>query len=303
MYFPYLRGRQYELIALRELAEKQRLSKNVFPIIEPVSPSSTLISTVKKLISSNLNVGFIINPHVGSVGKDKEDRVKECIELAFEATPFFIVDDDIRDWVRIAKTPLNECGFIFNKRDAVQKYLDLVSDSLAQPLFNVIPDESFYRRSIHSSRVLLNDPFEIKQRNSDYSDDAELFSEDHLYYKDDGFVGFSDYLTIGDKYTESGFLPYCVVIHITFFDKKNRLMIKHFKSDSIGDTNDTAKKFYEAVSKFVEWNKEHKLNTYAANELERLHRNGLYPGLGTIKKLSLMNHIELIDSFLNNENK
>lgn len=43
MYFPYLRGRQFELIALRELLEGKRISEKVIPIIEPVKPSSTLL--------------------------------------------------------------------------------------------------------------------------------------------------------------------------------------------------------------------------------------------------------------------
>ena len=45
MYFPYLRGRQFELIALRELLEGKRISEKVIPIIEPVKPSSTLLKT------------------------------------------------------------------------------------------------------------------------------------------------------------------------------------------------------------------------------------------------------------------
>ena len=36
MYFPYLRGRQFELIALRELVEKDVLSSKIIPVIEPV---------------------------------------------------------------------------------------------------------------------------------------------------------------------------------------------------------------------------------------------------------------------------
>ena len=47
MYFPYLRGRQYELIALRELLENNKLSNNVIPIIEPVRLSPTLVSTLE----------------------------------------------------------------------------------------------------------------------------------------------------------------------------------------------------------------------------------------------------------------
>ena len=38
MYFPYLRGRQFELIALRELIENDCINSSIIPIIEPVKP-------------------------------------------------------------------------------------------------------------------------------------------------------------------------------------------------------------------------------------------------------------------------
>ena len=37
MYFPYLRGRQFELIALRDLVDKGVLSDKIIPIIEPLN--------------------------------------------------------------------------------------------------------------------------------------------------------------------------------------------------------------------------------------------------------------------------
>lgn len=46
MYFPYLRGRQFELIALRDLVDKGVLSDKIIPIIEPVKLSSTLMIVV-----------------------------------------------------------------------------------------------------------------------------------------------------------------------------------------------------------------------------------------------------------------
>ena len=36
MFFPYFRGRQYELLALKELATKKLISSAIVPIIEPV---------------------------------------------------------------------------------------------------------------------------------------------------------------------------------------------------------------------------------------------------------------------------
>ncbi len=34
MYFPYLRGRQFELIALRELVENQLIGNHICPVID-----------------------------------------------------------------------------------------------------------------------------------------------------------------------------------------------------------------------------------------------------------------------------
>ena len=36
MYFPYFRGRQYELLALKDLATKGLITNSVHPVIEPV---------------------------------------------------------------------------------------------------------------------------------------------------------------------------------------------------------------------------------------------------------------------------
>lgn len=53
MYFPYLRGRQNELLCLRELLEVDRLYSTIIPIIEPVRCNSTFFiikkTTVKEI--------------------------------------------------------------------------------------------------------------------------------------------------------------------------------------------------------------------------------------------------------------
>lgn len=50
MYFPYLRGRQNELLCLRELLEVDRLYSTIIPIIEPVRCNSTFFTTLKNLL-------------------------------------------------------------------------------------------------------------------------------------------------------------------------------------------------------------------------------------------------------------
>jgi len=46
MYFPYFRGRQYELLALRELVQNRLLGKFVMPVVEPVRITPTLNTTM-----------------------------------------------------------------------------------------------------------------------------------------------------------------------------------------------------------------------------------------------------------------
>lgn len=59
MYFPYLRGRQYELLALRELIGNDKLSDKIIPVIEPVKITSTLLSTIKAFTDNNKNLSLL----------------------------------------------------------------------------------------------------------------------------------------------------------------------------------------------------------------------------------------------------
>lgn len=80
-----------------------------------------------------------------------------------------------------------------------------------------------------------------------------FFSEDHIFYNKEGFIGFGDYSVIGKDYLESGFAPYAVAIHIVYFAEDSSLRVHHFVSDSNDDIQNPAKKFYEAVQKLSIW--------------------------------------------------
>ena len=66
MYFPILRGRQFELLALRECVNKSFLSNKIIPIVEPVKVSSTYTKTVDSFIKAGKPIAVIRNPQVGS---------------------------------------------------------------------------------------------------------------------------------------------------------------------------------------------------------------------------------------------
>ena len=314
MYFPYVRGRQYELLALRELVEKDKLGSNIIPIVEPVKLSSTLLKTIDVFVSKNRPMAIICNPKVGSFSTDMKDKSAEDnnqqkflkqIKNKNIIKTHIIKNNSVHQleiWEKFMNIPKNEWIIINNNREFQFEYDRLFDHE--PPRFVLIPDESSFRRQVRHNRVLLTDRFNKCNRNSDYAkQEDEFYSDDHLYYKTDGFVGFADYSIIGKDYLESGFAPYAVAIHIVYFDENNKLRVHHFVSDTNDDTSNTAGKFYEAVQKLTEWVEEKQiLQTESLRTFIEYYKNQTYPGLGSVKKLSLMHHLELIANFLNEEN-
>lgn len=313
MYFPYIRGRQYELLALKELVVSGRLSKNITPIIEPVKLSSTLSKTMEEFVKRDRNICVVCNPAVGSFASDMKDDEKDSNKrkfLEYLTMPPVIKSHIIKpssaanllSWEKNWNIKKTDWNIININREYLPNYLDLFDENA--PRMTFIPDESAFRRKIRKPRALLEDRFNKCERNSDYAKiPDEFFSDDHLYYKEDGFEGFSDYSVIGEDYLESGFAPYAVAIHIVYFDKDKNLRVHHFVSDSNNDIQNPAKKFYEAVNKLNEWIKIHAITpTESLNVFVDHYNNQTYPGLGSVKKLSLMHHLELIGQYLDEEN-
>lgn len=304
MYFPFLRGRQNELLAIRELSENGRLSNRIVPLIEPVKLTSTLNMTVKEYLNAGRDLAIIINPEVGSF---KEDLEREKGEKKAEEYKELVIDNkqilhigilnhefDSKSFIENYKDNL---GIICNDIDEMDNYEKYFENQSVK--YIIMPDESGFKRRIEGNRVILAERFNKKERNSDYiQKDDEFFSDAHLYYIEDGFVGFSDYSVVGKEYSETGFAPYAVVIHIVYFDANKKLRIKHFVSDTNDDSSNIPGKFKEALEKLILWNRDYKLNTLAMKGFTDLYNRKIYPGLGTIKKLSIMHHLELIGDYL-----
>lgn len=77
MYYPYFRGRQNELLCLRELLKENKLSTKVTPVLEPVRFNSTFFATLKKFIENDREIILIRNPKVGKFSKEYEKALKE----------------------------------------------------------------------------------------------------------------------------------------------------------------------------------------------------------------------------------
>jgi hypothetical protein len=311
MYYPYLRGKQFELIALNELSFFMSNNKDkVSPIIEPVKISSTLKNTLKALKNNNINFTIIVNPQVGDLIYNS-DKIIEIVKselsnynnyqigIIFEK-PFKL--DDLLGKLVVSNIQCNGFTLVHNIVIGEDK-LNLIREKCEKifPVINNVinfdktnSNRRYNRNFLSSTLVSLADYFSSQIKNSDYLDLESPFTEEHLFYIQEGYKGFGDFLTIGDNYSESGFMPYAVAIHISYADSNRKINVKHFVSDSNGDTSDIGGKFKQANDKLVDWCNASGIKTSAIKQFNELNSSGHFPGLGVIKKLSIINHIELM---------
>lgn len=306
MYFPYLRGKQFELIAIRELIEKKLIAKDrIIPVIEPVRLSSTLRITIEVAEEKNYPFVLVFNPKVGTLKNKTKKIADEYLSYVYDNLLYhgYLTNENMVNEIselRDNKGVKNDqFSIVHNDNLFANEYNEIFPPDNNPPAFNLVPDQRTYGRKIKENKVIFVDHLTPQDRNADYLDPQdEFFSEDHLYYEEEGFIGFSDFVTIGSAYQDSGFAPYAVVIHITYLASDETFRIKHFVSDTNDDYSDTPRKFYEALTKLINWKNNEGIDTYALQVLQAHFDEQSYPGLGSLKKLSIMHHLELVDKYL-----
>ena len=311
MYYPYFRGKQYDLITIRENAERMARA-NIIPIIEPVKRNlSGLSRTIEKLVEHDTRFILIVNPIYG--------------ELQHDGTALFdeIVDDLLADYDNYS------IGYIISEDSSLAEIQDFCaaqtksvsiihygyaegSRELGEALaaYDVISNHVFidqfcsrlYRRHFRDSqRILIRDGF-IKRTNREHPE-GEHFSDLHITYTEEGVNGFGDFLIVGDDFMESGGPAWAVAIHLTYLhrNEEDDMYLKHYVSDRTNSPVDPRGKFLEALQKLVDdVNARGSMifGSEAVQEYMTLHNREHYPGLGYAKKLSMQHHIELIEHFL-----
>ena len=107
MYFPYLRGKQFELIALRELVDILNPGK-VIPIIEPLKRNTkSIVTAATALAKKDIRIQLIVNPQYGELVNRSNDVVVLINELANAGVnniiPTFLVNSN-RDYTLLRDT-------------------------------------------------------------------------------------------------------------------------------------------------------------------------------------------------------
>lgn len=311
MYYPFIRGKQFELVMLREMAPKIA-SWGFVPIIEPVKGNfPALKRALGELSKNNCRFILIANPSVGELKNDNSALWEEIFDGPLEDYDNFSAGLSLtaNDSLDTAKTFFEEhnvpvaiihSGFSDGKNLAAM--IAESSPNITEHIFVGKPGSTLYRKHFKGvTRVLVEDGFKSRI-NREYPP-SEPFSELYLTYDDKGCDAFGDFLMVGSEYRDGGGPAYAIAIHLTFVNPKadDAIHIRHYVSIQVDTTKDPAGKFREALKKLakdVEEKNSPILQTLAVGEYLQLYKDKHFPGLGYVKKLSMQHHLELMAHLL-----
>ena len=302
-YYPLLRGKQNEMVALREMAEGIVSNGNVVPILEAVNSNPTTQKSIDLFIEKSMPFLFICNPRHGKFSNDADKLANEVISRALidynNWNPALYVTEGttLEAFDRFTDTYKNyEIALVYygSPRRAVRSRIEAAGVNCHAFVGNRV--ENSYIESIPPrNRILVVDSFHRQARNVDYPD-QEFFTDLNTSEGNKDDVAFGDFSIVGDHYIETGRSPNAVVIHhIHFSEDSHSLEVRRFKSDRVDTPVDTSGKIIEAIDNLIASLDDLQPNdTEACNEYRTMSRDQRASSLGYLKRLSIKHHLEVI---------
>lgn len=309
MYYPLLRARQFELIALRELVAENLTQGFITPILEPVKKTHNNLKIAFDIFAKKQQrIYLVANPIVGETKGDSKNILDFLHGFRPESVKVAFYYNQNASFINtcIDEYELDECMLLCDKDISTEdlEFEGLLSDTRITHVNVESPDRNRSLNRLIKSHdkvyIRRDDLFEKQNRNSDFLDIQEhRFSEEHIFYREEGFSGFSDYSVLSSEYSDTGSTPRAVVIHLTYLNGQNQIWVRHFTSVTNDSIANVQGKFAEAAEKAVKFCRDMNFSNSAIAELENYFDEQRYPGLGTVKKISIKNHLIVVRNYLN----
>lgn len=293
IYYPYFRGRQFDLRSLTEFAS-QAMTKNVIPIIEPVRDVPALPKTIATFGAHQQPLAVIQNPQVDHYNFQAAKR--------YPIDDLFTAPSIQRAYVL---TPLLPARLLNDSLVIVQHYADLklfldrgwIPDSATL----LVPPEARIRQLLTGRRFgHLFDHYAVPEHSFDFTEMPDSFwSNDIEFARQYHEIGFSDYLTQGATYFDHGHPSRTVALHLIYL-ANGQVRIRHFVSDQHDDFKHQREKYFEALAKAVKWIKTQPAinQTTATAKLATLAEDHHFPGMGVLKALTIEHHLAIMTRYL-----
>lgn len=306
MFYPLLRGKRFEAIALRECATLLAGATNVRPIVEPVKDEWR---NLERALDAGLAIGIIVNPRVGdySVPPPRARRIQKPMPASSTAVlghanaiPTLLIDAsttaaDVRTF---AGTYTNRHMYLVHTAPRA-RHPDPIAAALASnPAAMIIRRRAVPITGRRSLYVDLQDNFTRQDNNSMYPPD-EFFTDRHVTIRTDRTFGhFGDYSVQGDSYRDGGGPANHVALHhvYTIGPNPSDLRIKHYVS---APHPSVKRMWFDALSQLIadlpSLARISPLNrTSVLAEYRAFSAPADFPNLGKMKELSMRHHLELM---------
>lgn len=308
MYFPFMRGKQHELAALKKTSPHLDRNK-IRPIIEPVKKDfKRLISAVTELNKHGISPLILINPIEGDMkSANNFDLYVELVKNSLKFLPCVSFTTNSFQVSSSLVTQLIQDNIEYStyfKDEPTQNSSIIVNNARINTVRKTNNTTNHFLTST-PNLVQISDSFSSQSRNADYPTHPYIFSDAHLTYTNNpNMIGFGDYQIVGESFSESGGPARAVALHITYIDaaSNNLMLIKHCVSVSNnGTTTGTAAKFLEALNDLINFanaTPSVDQSTLGFKAFLSLYNRQHYPNLGPAKENSIMHHIETINNYL-----
>lgn len=318
MYFPYLHGKQKEVLALRHLAAVLGAEGVVQPILEPVRQASTsLRHTLEACEAHKLQVWLIINP----TRQDFEPlRPAQSIEWGRH----LYTSLSRRQWIHPALmlgpalTPeaVRRFAHVFGTRPVgivvgrdsppLHEVMALLAGvQVARVFFRDAEPAPQARAAAGSAGCVwvedrkLPDAAELRQR------DRHPFTDRHLHYRAEGFVGFSDYTTLPSRPDMPDAPPRSECFRMSFIHHDERagdsIWTEHFTGYRGPDERSPSARFGHALQAFRE-SLDRTDASFGPTESVRRYLGSIItatpPSRALSKQWEVMHHLELVSGLL-----
>ena len=302
-YFPFFRGKQNELLALRDLSADIVNSGNVIPILEPVNSNRTTRISIDQFMAKSLKFLFICNPIHGDFSENADGLAAGVISQGLNDYDNWIPALYVKDGTEqheleafmktYKKYKLALIYYGKPRRSTVCSKID--ATDIEHHVFMNGRVENEYIESIPvNKRVIIVDPFR-RQRNADYQP-REFFTELNTVKGNKKHVAFGDFSIVGDHFSDTGGPAHAAALHhIHFKEKSHSLDVSHFISDRRNTPADTPGKIIEAVKHLVKALDNLKPNdTQACAEYRTISKTRKSTNLGYMKGLAIKHHLEVM---------
>ena len=303
-YFPFLRGKQHELIAVRDLAEAIAEHANVIPIIEPANGNHTTRISLDRYIEVSMPFLFICNPlhgtFAGHAGRLFTELISEGLLEYDNWTPTLQVERESRSGDLSAfldRYRDYEVAVIYNGLPRSERARALLGDQ--HVVHHIFLDgrvgADYVNGITQDRRVIITDPFNRQPRNADYPE-REFFTDMNTTAGNPNRLDFGDFSIVGNHYMDTGGPAFAVALHhVHFQNGPGPLDISHFISDRTETAADIPGKIIEALDKLVEaLNDLRPNNTQACDQYRLMADAEISRGLGYMKRLAIKQHLELM---------